>query len=57
MKTQRKPILRAKHGRLERLDITKPPPHIDSDLCWCDPIVELYEDGDQRALHKEVTWH
>jgi hypothetical protein len=57
MKTQRKPILRAKHGRLERLDITKPPPHIDSDLCWCDPIVELYEDGDQRVLHKEVTWH
>jgi hypothetical protein len=57
MKTQRKPILRAMYGRSERLDITEPPPHIDSDLCWCDPIVELYEDGDLRVLHMEVTWH
>ena len=57
MKTQRRPILRAKYGRLERLDITEPPPHIDSDLCWCDPIVKLYENGDQCVLHKEVTWH
>lgn len=51
MKTQRKPILRA------RADITEPPPHIDSDLCWCDPIVQLYKNGDLRVLHKEVTWH
>lgn len=57
MKIQRKPILRVKYGRLERLDITEPLPHIDSDLCWCDPIVELYKDGDLHVLHKEVTWH
>jgi hypothetical protein len=56
MKTQPKPILLAQYDRVE-LDITEPPPHIDSDLCWCDPIVELYEDGDLRVLHKQVTWH
>jgi hypothetical protein len=31
--------------------------HIDSDLCWCDPIVEFDEDGDKLVMHKEVTWN
>jgi hypothetical protein len=31
--------------------------HIDSDFCWCDPIVDFDEDGDQVVMHKEVTWN
>jgi hypothetical protein len=57
MRHQRKTILQVKHGRLERLDISDPLPHIDSDLCWCDPLVEFNEDGDPRVIHNEVTWN
>jgi hypothetical protein len=31
--------------------------HVESLLCWCDPIVELDEYGQPVVLHKEVTWH
>ena len=31
--------------------------HIDSDLCWCDPIVDCERDGRQLVIHKEVTWN
>ena len=31
--------------------------HLDSDLCWCDPIVEVDEDGEQVLLHRQVTWN
>jgi hypothetical protein len=31
--------------------------HIDSDFCWCDPIVELDEHGETLVMHKEVTWN
>ena len=31
--------------------------HLDSDLCWCEPIVEVDEDGQEMVLHKQVTWH
>ena len=31
--------------------------HLDSDLCWCDPIVEVDEDGEHVLLHRQVTWH
>lgn len=27
--------------------------HIDSDLCWCDPIVDVDENGQQLVIHKE----
>jgi hypothetical protein len=57
MRHQRKMPLRVNYGRLERLDISEPPTHIDSDLCWCDPVVEFNEDGDPRVIHKEVTWN
>jgi hypothetical protein len=29
--------------------------HLDSDF-WCDPIVEIDENGQQAVLHREVTW-
>jgi hypothetical protein len=31
--------------------------HIDSDLCWCDPIVEIDENGQGVVIHREVTWN
>ena len=31
--------------------------HLDSDLCWCDPIVEVDEDGRHVLLHRQVTWN
>jgi hypothetical protein len=31
--------------------------HVDSDLCWCDPIVEFDENEDQFVIHREITWN
>jgi hypothetical protein len=31
--------------------------HVDSDFCWCDPVVEVDEYGKEVALHKQVTWN
>jgi hypothetical protein len=57
MRHERKLTLRDKYGRLERLDISNLLSHIDSDLCWCDPVVEFNEYGDHRIIHMEVTWN
>ena len=31
--------------------------HINSESCWCDPIVDFDEDGNESLTHKEVTWN
>jgi hypothetical protein len=31
--------------------------HLDSDVCWCDPLVETDENGDELVLHRHVTWN
>lgn len=31
--------------------------HINSEFCWCDPILESDEHGHKVVLHKEVIWH
>ena len=31
--------------------------HINSELCWCDPILDFDEDGNQSLTHNEVTWN
>jgi len=31
--------------------------HLDLDLCWCDPIVEVDENGEHVLLHRQVTWN
>ena len=31
--------------------------HIDSELCWCDPIIDFDEIGKQSIIHNEVTWN
>jgi hypothetical protein len=31
--------------------------HLDSDFCWCDPIIEVDENGQEVVLHRQVTWN
>jgi hypothetical protein len=31
--------------------------HVESELCWCDPIVEKDEYGQEVVMHNHVTWH
>jgi len=31
--------------------------HLDSDFCWCDPIIDVDENGQKFVLHKQVTWN
>jgi len=31
--------------------------HIDSDICWCEPIVETDEDGKEVVVHREIIWN
>jgi hypothetical protein len=33
------------------------PSHIDSDFCWCEPVVETDEDGEEVVVHREITWN
>ena len=31
--------------------------HLDSDFCWCDPIIEVDERGQESVLHRQVIWN
>jgi hypothetical protein len=32
--------------------------HVDSDLCWCDPIIEVDgTTGEELVVHRQVTWN
>lgn len=31
--------------------------HVDSDFCWCDPVVDVDENGHETVVHREVTWN
>jgi hypothetical protein len=31
--------------------------HLDSDLCWCDPIIDVDAEGLETVLHRHVTWN
>ncbi|MBI2359884.1 MAG: hypothetical protein HYV04_13480 [Deltaproteobacteria bacterium] len=31
--------------------------HIESELCWCDPVIEVDQSGRETVLHMEVTWN
>jgi len=39
------------------VEVTNELLHIDSELCWCDPIIEVDQDGKAVVIHKEVTWN
>jgi len=42
---------------LDSGDISTTLTHLDSAFCWCDPMVEVDEDGQEVVVHKEVTWN
>jgi hypothetical protein len=31
--------------------------HLESHFCWCDPVIELDENGRESVLHRQVTWN
>jgi hypothetical protein len=31
--------------------------HLDSDMCWCDPIIEIDDDAQKIVLHRQMTWN
>jgi hypothetical protein len=31
--------------------------HLDSDFCWCDPVIEVDENGQQVVFHRQVMWN
>jgi hypothetical protein len=31
--------------------------HVESKLCWCDPIIEVDENDNDIVIHKEVIWN
>lgn len=31
--------------------------HMDSQFCWCEPVVEVDDDGDEVLIHRQVTWN
>ena len=31
--------------------------HLDSNFCWCDPLVEEDESGGEVVVHRQVTWN
>jgi hypothetical protein len=31
--------------------------HLDSESCWCDPIVEVDDKGREVVFHRQVTWN
>jgi hypothetical protein len=31
--------------------------HLESDVCWCDPLMEVDENGHVEVLHRQVTWN
>jgi len=31
--------------------------HLDSDFCWCDPIIKVDDNGEEVVIHRAVTWN
>ncbi len=31
--------------------------HLDSEFCWCDPIIVANDQGEQQVIHRPVTWN
>jgi hypothetical protein len=42
---------------LVRTEVINQLAHIESELCWCDPIVEVDENGNDMVIHREVIWN
>jgi len=31
--------------------------HLDSEFCWCDPLVEMDDNDREVVIHRQVTWN
>jgi hypothetical protein len=31
--------------------------HTGDEFCWCDPLVEADDDGEETVIHQEVIWN
>ena len=31
--------------------------HLDSESCWCDPLIETDRDGEISVIHRQVIWN
>lgn len=31
--------------------------HVDSNSCWCDPVVEVDGGGREVVVHREIIWN
>jgi hypothetical protein len=31
--------------------------HTESQFCWCEPVTEWEDDGQEIVVHREVTWN
>lgn len=31
--------------------------HLESRVCWCDPLIETDENGEEIVLDRHVTWN
>lgn len=31
--------------------------HANSESCWCDPLLELFESGRKNVIHRQVSWN
>jgi hypothetical protein len=38
-------------------EVTNQPAHIESEKCWCDPVLAIDENRRKVLIHQEVTWH
>jgi predicted deacetylase len=50
-----KPLITARAGALVETPVALK--HNDSVFCWCDPLVEVNDNGQEEVVHKEVTWN
>jgi hypothetical protein len=50
-----KPLITARAGALVKTPAALK--HNDSVFCWCDPLVEVNDNGQEEVVHKEVTWN
>jgi hypothetical protein len=31
--------------------------HLDSESCWCDPLIEIDGHGERSVVHRQVIWN
>jgi hypothetical protein len=45
------------HSELVPVEIPVGLIHVDVDFCWCDPILEIDENGQRVLVHRQVSWN